>query len=199
MPGKQYIKRFYKEVRVLEHPRAAQLEDSWFLPYGTAPSLANLSQVALSESKERGAYWAISLDDRIIKTMYKDDLFIPSRALAVALAEEWESQADVIDLRDFHMNNMLAKGIRAAHDLSLIQHMQSELQKILENDQICFLEPEEGAGSQEHKSKLRQEQNKHIEKVFGIMNEEFGIKLNIFESLYNVDVDKSVLKAKQVV
>ena len=131
--------------------------------------------------------------------MYKDDLFIPSRALAVALAEEWESQTDVIDLRDFHMNNMLAKGVRAAHDLSLIQHMQSELQKILENDQICFLEPEEGAGSQEYKSKLRQEQNKHIEKVFGIMHDEFGIKLNIFESLYNFDVDKSVLKAKQIV
>lgn len=89
--------------------------------------------------------------------MYKDDLFIPSRALAVALAEEWESQTDVIDLRDFHMNNMLAKGIRAAHDLSLIQHMQTELQKILENDQICFIEPDDGAGSVQYKSKLRDE------------------------------------------
>ena len=39
----------------------------------------------------------------------------------------------------------------------------------------------------------------HIEKVFAIMNEEFGIKLNIFESLYSVDLDKSILKAKQIV
>lgn len=77
--------------------------------------------------------------------------------------------------------------------------MQGELQKILENDQICFLEPVEGAGSEEYKSKLREQQIKHIEKVFAIMNEEFGIKLNIFESLYSVDLDKSILKAKQIV
>lgn len=57
----------------------------------------------------------------------------------------------------------------------------------------------EGAGSEEYKNKLREEQTKHIEKVFGIMNEEFGIKLNIFESLYSVDLDKSILKAKQIV
>jgi len=55
------------------------------------------------------------------------------------------------------MNNMVAKGVRTAHDLSLVQHMQSELQKILENDQICFLEPEEGPGSPDYKNKLRAE------------------------------------------
>ena len=124
VPGKQFIKRFYKEVKVLEHPRAGQLDqDAWFLPQGTEPSLNNLSKVALDDKGEKGTYWCVSLDERVIKTMYKDDLFIPSRALAVALAEEWESQTDVIDLRDFHMNNMVAKGVRAHHDLSLIQHM----------------------------------------------------------------------------
>ena len=183
-----------------EHPRQQGLDDSYFLPAGTEPSLNNLSQVALkSDSGERGTYWAVSLDERVIKTMYKDDLFIPSRALAVALAEEWESQGDTIDLREFHLNNMVAKGIRASHDLSLIQVMQSELQKILENDQICFIEPVEGAGSEEYKSKLREQQLQHIEKVFGIMNEDFGIKLNIFENIYSVDLDKSILKAKQIV
>ena len=74
----------------------------------------------MKSEKERGTYYSVSLDERTIKTMYKDDLFVPSRALAVALAEEWASQGDTIDLRDFHLNNMLAKGIRAAHDLSLI-------------------------------------------------------------------------------
>ena len=77
----------------------------------------------MKSEQERGTYWSVSLDERTIKTMYKDALFVPSRALAVALAEEWESQGDTIDLRDFHLNNMMAKVIRAAHDLSLIQHM----------------------------------------------------------------------------
>jgi chaperone required for assembly of F1-ATPase len=36
-------------------------------------------------------YWAITLDGKPIKTVYKDNLFIPTKALAVALAEEWES------------------------------------------------------------------------------------------------------------
>jgi chaperone required for assembly of F1-ATPase len=33
----------------------------------------------------------VTLDGKVTKTMYKDNLFIPSKALAVAIAEEWES------------------------------------------------------------------------------------------------------------
>jgi chaperone required for assembly of F1-ATPase len=40
----------------------------------------------------------VCLDNRTIKTIYKDELYIPSRALAVALSEEWESQDEIIDL-----------------------------------------------------------------------------------------------------
>jgi len=36
-------------------------------------------------------YWAVTLDGKATKTMFKDNLFIPTKALAVALAEEWES------------------------------------------------------------------------------------------------------------
>ena len=35
-------------------------------------------------------YWAVTLDEKPVKTMYKDDMFLPTKALAVALAEEWE-------------------------------------------------------------------------------------------------------------
>ena len=55
--------------------------------------------------------------------MYKDDLFIPSRALAVALAEEWESQGEFLDIRQLHINNMMAKGVRSMHDPSLLSYM----------------------------------------------------------------------------
>jgi chaperone required for assembly of F1-ATPase len=33
----------------------------------------------------------VTLDGKVTKTMYKDNLLIPSKAMAVALAEEWES------------------------------------------------------------------------------------------------------------
>ena len=42
-------------------------------------------------SMSHDTYWAVTLDDRVTKTFYKYDLIIPSRSLAVDLAEEWES------------------------------------------------------------------------------------------------------------
>jgi chaperone required for assembly of F1-ATPase len=49
--------------------------------------------------------------------MFKDALLLPSRALAVALAEEWEAQQDVLDVKKLHLNSMVSKGVRSMHDL----------------------------------------------------------------------------------
>ena len=35
---------------------------------------------------------------------------------------------------------MFARAIRSTHDPSLAAHMQSDVQRILENDQICYRE-----------------------------------------------------------
>ena len=56
----------------------------------------------------------MTLDGRVTKTVYKDNLLIPSRALAVAIAEEWEMQGERIDLKDLKLNHMLAKAVRAS-------------------------------------------------------------------------------------
>ena len=53
----------------------------------------------LSSASNDDQYWAVALDGRIIKSMYKDELLIPSRALAVVVAAEWERQHDVVDMR----------------------------------------------------------------------------------------------------
>jgi chaperone required for assembly of F1-ATPase len=49
-------------------------------------------------------YWAVALDGRVTKTLYKDDLLIPSKALAIALAEEWEMQGERVDLKTLKLN-----------------------------------------------------------------------------------------------
>ena len=88
-------------------------------------SLNNLSKIRVSgvspeESTGTGEkYYGITLDGKIVKTMYKENLLIPSRALAVALAEEWEAQLDTIDLRSMHLNTMVGKGVRAINDETL--------------------------------------------------------------------------------
>lgn len=75
------IKRFYKKVEVVEHPHT-----SWGITKKLKPGqLVDFSNISVSDK-----YWAVTLDDRITKTMYKDELLLPSRAIAVALAEEWE-------------------------------------------------------------------------------------------------------------
>ena len=61
----------------------------------------------------------MALDGRVIKTMYKDVMPIPSRALAVALAEEWDAQQEKIDLKTLHLNQMFARAIRASHNADL--------------------------------------------------------------------------------
>ena len=88
------LKRFYKKVDVIEHPESHILET---LKPSDQVTLDNLS---LSHDK----YWAITLDGRVIKTFYKDRLPVPSRALAVALAEEWECQGDTINLKSMTLN-----------------------------------------------------------------------------------------------
>ena len=80
-------------MEVVEHPQSA---DYPFTPKEEDAGLANCS---LNHSK----YWAVSLVGRILKTFYKDPMLLPSRALAVAVAEEWEKQHKTVDLRKMHM------------------------------------------------------------------------------------------------
>ena len=71
----------------------------------------------MSLVRENEDYWAVTLDDKVTNTMFKDAQLLPSRALALAMAQEWEAQMDILDLKSLHLNSMVAKGIRAMHDL----------------------------------------------------------------------------------
>jgi chaperone required for assembly of F1-ATPase len=81
----------------------------------------------------------VALDGRVTKTLYKDDLCIPSRALAVAIAEEWDSQDERIDMKTLKLNQIIAKAVRTVHDPTLVSYMRNQIQIILSNDQICHM------------------------------------------------------------
>ena len=123
------VRRFYDEVTVVPHPMQDKLGEVHFLGQNEQASFKNMSRVSKDTQ-----YWAIKLDKRVIKTMYKEELYIPSRALAVALAQEWDSQNEVIDLRQFHLNYVVAKAVHLTQDDTLVGNLQAELQRILEND-----------------------------------------------------------------
>ena len=100
--------------------------------------LTNLSKIR--EGKD--VFYTVTLDGKPIKTMYKDALYIPSRMLAVALAEEWEQQLDTIDQRTMYLNQMAAKAVKTRLDPSLETYMKNDLTKFMSNDHICFVEAE---------------------------------------------------------
>ena len=127
IPNLTNIKRFYKKVEVIEHPLSNQQRK---LKTDQKPDLTNLH---VSDK-----YWAITLDGRVTKTLYKEDLVIPSRALAVAIAEEWDMQKEILDLKTLKLNQIISKAVRTKNDPTLVTFMKSQIQNTLENDQICF-------------------------------------------------------------
>ena len=74
------------------------------------------------------------MDGRPIKTQYKDALYIPSKAMAIGLAEEWEQQLESIDMRTMYLNNMMAKAVKCRLDDSLEVYMKKEILKVIKND-----------------------------------------------------------------
>lgn len=130
IPNLQKLRRFYKKANVIEHPLSDKVEK---LQLSEKVSLNNLSM-------SHDTYWAVTLDGRVTKTFFKDDLLIPSKTLAVALAEEWEAQGETIDLKSLHLNQMIAKAWRAQLDKELASYMRQKIYQILENDQICYRE-----------------------------------------------------------
>ena len=172
IPNVQHLKRFYRHASVVPHP------DSDALPKLDLNSDVTFDNLSLSHD----TYWAVALDGRVIKTMYKDAMPIPSRALAVALAEEWESQQEKIDLKTLHLNQMFARAIRATHDPSLAIHMQTEINRILENDQICYREDPQSENT--YKRKLAETQKEYTDPVHEFIKERFDIKLKIWHTIY---------------
>ncbi len=66
---------------MIEHPLSDKVEKL------QATEKITLNNLSMSHD----TYWAVTLDGRVTKTLFKDDLLIPSKSLAIALAEEWES------------------------------------------------------------------------------------------------------------
>ena len=134
IPGGFKLKRFYKEVTVMPHPYSNSGPDSQ--PIGKS-QLKDCS-IRLQSLSKSPAYWGVSLDDRVIKTLYKDDMFLPTKKLALGVAEEWTQQGESIILRSLKMTTLVTKAVRASVDEKHLSFMKREIAAILENDHMCF-------------------------------------------------------------
>lgn len=117
---------------------------------------------------------------------------LPSRSLAVAVAEEWESQHEKIDVRHMHLTTTLTRGIRVQEDPELADYMRIEIQKFLENDQIC--QREDPNIENDYKRGLAKMQAEMTDPLFDFLRNEFDINLNIQYDMGFFEQDKSISK-----
>lgn len=121
---------------------------------------------------------------------------LPSRALAVAIAEEWESQHEKIDVRHMHLTTTLTRGIRVQEDPELAEYMKTEIQKFLENDQIS--QREDPGIENDYKKSLGAKQAEMTDPLFDFLKDQYGISLKIQYDLGFFEQDKSISKITPV-
>ena len=66
----------------MPHPYASAALDSQ--PDGKEKAMD--TSIHLRSLSKSPSYWGVSLDDRVMKTLYKDDMFLPTKKLALAVA-----------------------------------------------------------------------------------------------------------------
>lgn len=85
---------------------------------------------------EAGPPFPILLDDKPIKTPAKRMLAAPTRALAAALAREWEGQADTIDPARMPLTRLANAAIDAVADMAA--EVKDEVTKYLGTDLLFY-------------------------------------------------------------
>jgi chaperone required for assembly of F1-ATPase len=93
--------------------------------------------------------WTVALDGRTIKTPARAALTLPTERLARAVAAEWQSQEDYIDLASMHLTRLANVAIDRAEETR--EDLADELARYCETDLICHIAetPDELAESEE--------------------------------------------------
>ncbi|MBS1301451.1 ATP12 family protein [Loktanella sp. SALINAS62] len=90
----------------------------------------------MAEVVERNGGYAVDLDGRPVKTPYKTPLVVPTRALADAVAAEWQAQTDLIDPQTMPVTRAANSAIdKVAPQSNAVANM---LASYAENDLLCY-------------------------------------------------------------
>ena len=80
--------------------------------------------------------YAIFLDDRPIKTPKRETLVVPTEALALALAEEWDSQGKTVSIESMRLNKLANTAID--HIGRVRDEVIDDIAKYGETDLLCY-------------------------------------------------------------
>ncbi|XP_051877836.1 ATP synthase mitochondrial F1 complex assembly factor 2 [Pristis pectinata] len=91
----------------------------------------------VSISQGEGGVFEINLDRRKLKTPQGKLFTVPSEALAIAVATEWESQGDVLQLFTMHLTTLCNTALDNPTQRTKEQLIRSAL-KFLDTDTVCY-------------------------------------------------------------
>ena len=74
----------------------------------------------------------------------------------------------------------MAKAVKCRIDPTLEVYMKKEILKVINNDQVCFMEDVSG---NEYKTRLRAFQKEKIDHILEVMKSNFDIELQIFDNM----------------
>lgn len=134
---------------------------------------------------EAAGGYAILLDGKGVKTPAKTPLIVPTRALAEAMAEEWNRQKEHIDPRSMWLTklaNTVIDRVTPRRDAVV-----DELAAFSGTDLICYMA--------DHPVGLAQRQAAHWAPLLVWAEEELGASLRVTPGLIHVDQDETALVA----
>jgi len=118
--GRKHALRFYEDVDVVETVVEAQDAGG---PHGVSG----------------GRAWQVTLDGNVLNTPKHRRLLFPARALALAVACEWEQQGSTI--KPFTMPLMTLAATAADQVRGIESKVALAMADYLDTDQVCFREP----------------------------------------------------------
>jgi len=80
--------------------------------------------------------FAITLDDKPVRTPTREPLVVPSRQLAEAIAAEWNAQVDVIDPGTMPLTRLANSVISAV--VNRVEAVADDVAKYFESDLLCY-------------------------------------------------------------
>ncbi len=104
---------------------------------GTSPLDKPKRFYKASTVSETDQGWQVLLDGRSVKTPARAGLILPSRALAEAIAEEWNAQSDQIDIANMHLMRLANVAIDRVPETR--EEMAEEFARYCETDLTCHL------------------------------------------------------------
>lgn len=132
-----------------------------------------------------GAFFQILLDGRVIKTPGKKALFLPSRALADAVAAEWDAQSELIDPSTMPLTRLANTAIDAVS--SAQDEVAADIVAYAGRDLLCY--------RAEAPQDLTERQAKAWDPVLAWAREALGARFDVAEGVMPIDQPRASLAA----